>query len=132
MNTYYLRTIAADYPAMLSIGVALGAIQIGENGSIYAPGGCWDFIGAIHKPTGETIATEFGSQPVLAPMVDAKGNEYIHVNLITPINLNEAAHELAATHPEIAEGLANLPKYFLLDAEGNAIAPAQPYRVFAS
>lgn len=68
----------------------------------------------------------------MTPRVDAQGNEYIHVNLITPINLKEAAMLLAKSHPEVSVGLSNLSKYFLVDAEGNAIAPVQPHRVFAS
>jgi hypothetical protein len=100
--------------------------------SIYAPGGCWDYIGTIYVPTGETYDTEYGPQPMQAPLKDALGNEYIHVNLITPVNLREAAQALAAAHPEVAAGLANLGKYFSVDAEGNAIPPKFPHRVFAS
>lgn len=131
MQTYYLRTIAADYEQMLQLGVTLGAIQINDE-VISAPGGCWDYIGPIHTPTGETVQTDFGPQPVMTPRTDAQGNEYIHVNLITPVNLKEAAQALAVAHPEVAAGLANLGKYFLVDAEGNAVAPVQPHRVFAS
>ena len=131
MNTYYLRTIPADYDTMLQLGVTLGAIQITDDG-IHAPGGCWDFIGPIYVPTGETVQTDFGPQPVMTPRVDAQGNEYIHVNLITPVNLKEAAEAQATAHPEVAAGLANLGKYFLVDANGDAVAPAQPHRVFAA
>lgn len=131
MNTYCLRTIAADYPAMLSIGIALGAIKIDDD-VIHAPGGCWDFIGPIHAPTGKVVETGIGPQPVMSPKVDAQGNEYIHVNLLTPVSLNEAAQALAAEHPEIAAGLASLNKYFLVDVEGNAVAPVRPHRVFAA
>ena len=131
MNTYYLRTISADYEQMIALGVTIGAIQITDE-VISAPGGCWDYIGPIHAPTGEVIETDFGPQPVMTPRTDADSNEYIHVNLITPVNLKEAAQALAAAHPEVAAGLANLGKYFLVDADGNAVAPAQPHRVFAT
>lgn len=131
MNTYYLRTIPADYEQMIALGVTLGAIQITDE-VISAPGGCWDYIGPIYVPTGETVQTDFGPQPVMTPRVDANGAEYIHVNLITPVNLKEAAQALAAAHPEVAAGLANLGKYFLVDAEGNAVPPNLPHRVFAT
>jgi len=182
MQTYFLRTIAADYEQMIALGVTLGAIvhtphsertyereiyesilvelRPGEEGygdedydqawttsvptgrfetvtevteeRIHAPGGCWDYIGPIYVPTGEVIETDFGPQPVMTPRTDAQGREYIHVNLITPVNLKEAAQALAAAHPEVAAGLANLSKYFLVDADGNAVAPNMPHRVFAT
>lgn len=132
MNIYYIRTISADYPAMIAIGKVLGAIAETEDGRIYATqGGCWDFIGPIHAPTGETVETEFGPVPVTTPLLDPDDNEYIHVNLVTPISLKDAATALAAEHREVSEGLANLGKYFLLDGEGNARLPTDPHRVFA-
>ena len=131
-NIYYIRTIATDYPAMIAIGKVLGAIAETEDGTITATqGGCWDYIGPIHVPTGETTQTEDGPVPVMAPLLDAQGNEYIHVNLSTPVNLRETAEALAATHPEVADGLANLGRYFLLDAQGNARLPTNPHRIFA-
>ena len=130
-NIYYIRTIAADYPAMIEIGKVLGAITEADGIITATNGGCWDFIGPIHVPTGETTQTEMGPQPVMAPLLDPDGNEYIHVNLITPISLKETAIALAAAHPEVAEGLSNLGKYFLLDADGNARLPTNPHRVFA-
>ena len=132
LNTYYLRTIPTDYDNMLALGVLLGAIKISEDDTITAPGGCWDYIGPIYTPTGATIQTDFGPQPVMTPRKDVLGNEYIHVNLATPVNLRDAANALAKTKPEIAAGLASLGKYFLIDAKGDAIPPALPHRVFAS
>jgi len=131
MNTYYLRTIAADYPAMITIGKVLGVIT--ENAGIITAtqGGCWDFIGPIHVPTGATTQTEFGHMPVMAPLLDPDGNEYIHVNLITPIALKATALALAVDHPEAAAGLADLGKYFMLDANGDARLPNNPHRIFA-
>lgn len=130
-NKYFIRTIAADYPVMIALGKALGALAEFE-GTIYAPGGTWDPIGPIHKPTGEMVDTPMGPQPVLTPLVDGDGNEYIHANILTPVNLKETAVAMAAAHPEIAAGLADLGKFFLLDAEGNARAPTNPHRVFAT
>jgi hypothetical protein len=130
MNTYYIRTTAADYDMMITLGVALGAIVV-NGGKISAPGGCWDYIGPINIPTGETFETPDGPAPVMAPRVDGGGNEYIHVNLVTPVNLKETATEMAVSNPAMAAGLANLGKYFLLDGEGNARPPNSPHRVFA-
>ena len=95
-------------------------------------GGCYDLIGTTHKPTGEIVETEFGPQPVMVPRCDPDGNPYVHANLITPVNLREAAEALAAARPEIAAGLADLSKYFVTAADGNAVAPTQPHRVFAT
>lgn len=131
MNTYYLRTIAADYPAMIAIGKVLGAITETDGIITATQGGCWDYIGPIHVPTGETTETEMGPQPVMTPLLDPDGNEYIHVNLITPIALKATAMALAAEHPEAAAGLADLGRYFLLDANGDARLPTNPHRVFA-
>lgn len=126
MPIYYLRTIPADYEQMIAIGKTLGAI-VEIDGVISAPNGCWDYIGPIYRRAGGT-----DDEPVMESLKDADGNEYIHINLATPVDLAEAAAELAAEHPEVADGLANLGKYFLLDAEGNTVPPANPHRVFAS
>lgn len=131
MNTYYLRTIAAHYDEMIAIGKVLGAITEVDGIITATQGGCWDFIGPIHVPTGETTETEMGPQPVMTPLLDPDGNEYIHVNLITPIALKATAMALAAEHPEAAAGLADLGRYFLLDANGDARLPTNPHRVFA-
>lgn len=131
MNKYYIRTIATDYPAMIAIGKVLGAITETDGTITATQGGCWDYIGQINVPTGETTETEMGPQPVTAPLLDTDGNEYIHVNLITPIALKATAMALAAEHPEAAAGLADLGRYFLLDANGDARLPTNPHRVFA-
>lgn len=117
MNTYFIRTTANDYPQLIALGVLLGAI-VEVEGEIHAPNGAWDYIGAIYKDE--------------VSLKDPQGREYIHINIITPINLADAAAELAADHPEVAEAIDNLGRFFLLDAEGNARAPEQPYRVFAA
>ena len=132
MNTYYLRCVESDYQQLIQLGVLLGALQV-TNGVVTATGsGCYDYIGPIYKPTGETVETESGPQPVMAIHCDSDGNIYIHVNLITPVNLRNVAEALAISRPEIAAGLSNLSRYFVVDADGNATAPAQPHRVFAS
>lgn len=95
-------------------------------------GGCWDYIGPIYVPNGETIETEmFGLQPVMVPLVNEQGEVLLHANLLTDEDLRANAEALAASHPEIAAGLADLSLYFVVDAEGNAKAPSNPHRVFA-
>ena len=116
MNDYYLRCIPADYDRMIAIGVALGAITVEEGVVTPTQGGVWDYIGEIVEND--------------APVSDANGVPYIHINLRTPIALGETAQQMAQEHPEVAEGLSELGRFFLLDAEGNARAPSAPMRVF--
>lgn len=153
---YYLRCIPADFEILKTLGQTLGAIIVHpaqtleveiplDNGDfetitetieerIEVPGGGhWDYIGPISQPAGEFVYDpEFGAQEVLATLKDPQGNEYIHVNLLTPVNLREAALALAQANPAIAAGLANLSRFFLVDANGDAKPPAAPHRVFAT
>lgn len=132
MNIYHIRTTQDDYATLIALGKTLGAIEETETGVIVATqAGCWDYIGAIYEPTGTSQIVDGISVPDMAPLLDPLGHEYLHINLLTPINLKETAVALATEHPEIASGLSDLGRYFLLDAEGNARAPAAPQRVFA-
>jgi hypothetical protein len=127
MNAYYIRCRAADVPQLLALGVLLGVLAEAEGAHVAAePGIVWDVIGPVHEPTGET--GEDG-QPLSAPVCDADGVPYWHANLHTPFALLERAQQLAAEHPEIAEALGAIPRWFLVDAEGRARAPASPARV---
>lgn len=147
MNKYYIRTLPTDWDTLLKLGEKLGAIalhyeteqQIDKDGAVTkvnvgkpivsaTEGGAWDFIGEIQVPTGEL---DKEGNPITAPVTDANGVAYWHANLITPLALGELAASMQGTDEEIAEGLANLAKFFLLDAQGNARAPTQPTRVFA-
>jgi len=115
MNDYALRFIESDRAELLQLGELLGAIQITDDTVTATQGGCWDYIGAIHKPTGEFTDHDGMSIPVTTPIVDPDGNEYLHVNLRTPLDLAEVAANLVAEHPEIEAGLNNLGKFFLLE-----------------
>jgi hypothetical protein len=126
MQTYYLRCIAPDWPTMIALGVALGALADTEGTITATGGGVWDVIGPVHKPTGEQDAD---GQPIMAALTDDDGREYLHANLTTPIDLRQRAEQIAADRPEVAEAMADLGRFFLLDAQGNARAPAQPHRV---
>lgn len=101
---------------------------------VYATnGGCWHYVGVINVPNGNMLKDENGMEyPDTSPLVDRDGNVYIHANLITPINLREASAAVAKDNPDIAEGLADLSRYFVTDADGNAVAPANPHTVFAT
>jgi hypothetical protein len=56
------------------------------------------------------------------------GIPYIHANLITPHDLRALA--IASTDPEIQAALADIAAWFVVDSEGNAVAPNQPHRIF--
>ena len=139
MNKYYIRCIQANWPTLLHLGEKLGAIAlyyetdeegnpIGEPTVSATQGGAWDYIGPIFEPTG---ALDGEGNEVMETIKDEQGNEYLHANLITPIALGETALTMQDTDEEVAEGLANLAKFFLLDEWGNARAPSNPVRVFA-
>lgn len=147
MNKYYIRTLPTDWPTLLKLGEKLGAItlsyetgqqtdkygnvttvNVGEPTVSATEGGAWDYIGEIQEPTGEL--DEEGNQ-LTATVTDVNGIAYWHANLITPLALGELAASMQGTDAEVAEGLANLAKFFLLDAQGNARAPSKPTRVFA-
>lgn len=151
MNTYYLRTV--NYGQLLDFGTRLGVIRmhydsyeaqeqevegmtvtvqvpVGEGTPIATDNGHFDYIGVIERPTGETTLNEFGDTvPVTAPIVDGEGTPYIHANLITPHNIRALA--IASADPEIQAALSEIATWFIVDGEGNAIAPNNPHRVFA-
>jgi hypothetical protein len=124
MNTYYLRTI--NYPQLLDFGARLGVIAmtyeaydeeglpIGEPTISATDNGYLDYIGTIERD--EEVIT------------NPDGVPYIHANLITPHDLRALA--IASTDPEIQAALADIAGWFVVDGEGNAVAPQHPYRVF--
>jgi hypothetical protein len=93
----------------------------------WAPGGAWDFIGPIHRPTGEV---DDEGVPLTEPLTDPEGNVYWHANLLTPIDLRARAEVLAAERPEVAAALADMARFFPVDNNGQPRAPSNPYRVF--
>lgn len=128
---YSLRCTPEDYDDMVKMGITLGAIAKAADGTIYTthPAGMWDHVGPVPKPTGEI---DSDGNPVMAPVKDGNGKILVHVNLLTDVDLRKAALALAADHPKIAAGLADLSRFFVTDAQGNAVAPKNPYRVFAT
>lgn len=148
MNQYYIRCLPVDWDTMLALLETLGAIKltyegyetlegsetkvpIGKPTISATSGGDWDYIGEIPEPTGVMIQTDEGEYPETAPIADAKGTPYLYANLVTPLSLGALAQQMAEENPLIAEGMSNLPKYTLLDDQGDARLPSKPYRVFA-
>lgn len=146
MNTYFIRCVKSDYPRLLALGQKLGAITLtysefvqstdengitvetptGEPQVTAAQGGAWDYIGEIPQ----TGLVDSQGEPVYKPICDADSKPYLHVNLITPLSLGELAANMAGTDEEVAAGLQDLGRFFLLDADGNARPPSAPFRVF--
>jgi hypothetical protein len=135
MNTYYLRTI--NYPQLLDFGVALGVLQatydehdedgepVGEPTISATDCGYLDYIGVIERPTGDA---DMDDLPVMAPITNPDGVPYLHANLITPHDIRALAE--ASDDPEIQAALSDIAAWFIVDEEGNAVAPANPHRVF--
>ena len=139
-NDYYLR--AVDYPTLLELGRKLGVIELhyaeysepDEDGNVTPIGepsvnavifdaagalvysGAFQYLGELPNPEGEII-------------VNGEGVPYIHANLRTTADLRALA--MASTDPEVQSALVSLGNFFVTGAEGNAVAPALPYNVFA-
>jgi len=126
---YYIRTTAAHWDEVISFGVLLGVIQEVErdDGStvvVEKGPGCWHYIGQISIRVGGT-----DEEPEFDALKNSEGEELLHANLRTTINLRERAMELAGENPELSEAMGRLGDYFLLDSEGNARTPNSPYNV---
>jgi hypothetical protein len=139
-NDYFLRTV--DYPTLLELGRKLGVIElhyetydeegagIGEptvNAVIFdADGalvysGAYQYLGVLYHPAADD------AEPL--PITDGDGTPYIHANLRTTADLRALA--MASTDPEVQAALVSLGSFFVTDGEGNTVAPALPYNVFA-
>lgn len=131
MFDYFIRVSPQDRDQMIDLGVKLGALTVDKDGRVSAPGGAWDWIGPVYRPTGEMVTDERGLEwPQTAPVLDPDGEPYLHANLRTPIHLGRKAREMAATDPAIGAALAQQGKWFVTDADGQASAPKQPARVW--
>lgn len=130
-HDYHIRALPADWPKLIGLGVKLGALTVYEDVVSATTPGCWDFIGVLHKPTGNVITTPEGETPEMAPVTDEKGTAYWHANLRTTVHLGAVAREMAQTDPDIAKAMQSLGRFFLLDEEGNPRAPKQPHRGYA-
>jgi hypothetical protein len=130
-HDYHIRALPADWPKLIGLGVKLGALTVSEDVVSATTPGCWDFIGVLHKPTGNVITTDEGETPEMAPVTDDKGVAYWHANLRTTVHLGAVAREMAQTDRDIAKAMKSLDRFFLLDEEGNPRAPKQPARGYA-
>ena len=134
-NDYYLRT--TDYPMLLELGRKLGVITIsyesydedgagiGEpsvNAVIFDAAGALVYSGA-YQYLGELLNSEGEI------IVNPDGVPYIHANLRTTADLKALAE--ASTDPEVQAALVSLGNFFVTDAAGQAVAPANPYNVWA-
>jgi hypothetical protein len=127
MNLYALRCIEADLEQLVTLATVLGVIEVQDGLVCDLPGSTWDFIG--YKKVG---AAPLGDEPDTRPDAeDGNGNKYVHINVVTSVNVRERAEQLALENPAIAAGLAQIPRFFIVDAEGNATWPEYPMRVFA-
>lgn len=147
MNTYFIRCVQADYSRFCTLGEKLGAITLtytefvestDENGVVTSTptgtpqvtaveGGAWDYIG--HIPQAGLVDSQ--GETVYKPIADASGNPYVHVNLVTPLDLGKAAAALSDVDEDVNKAWRQaMGKFFLLDAQGNARAPSAPHRVF--
>lgn len=118
-----LKCIESDYPALLGLAAAMGVLDAEGNP---APGILWDYIG--YKREGAPPAD---GQPDTRPILtDGSGNKYVHVNVRTPFSVGQAAAAAAAGNPAIAAALGDPARFFVTDANGNAVDPQVPMRVF--
>ena len=126
-NDYYLRTV--EYPTLLDLGCKLGVITLqteGEEVTVNAVifdtagalvySGAYQYLGELTNAEGEII-------------VNPDGVPYIHANLRTTADLKALAE--ASTDTEVQAALVSLGSFFVTNAEGQAVAPAHPYNVWA-
>ena len=128
---YYIRTTEDHWDEVISFGELLGAIRQveREDGStviIEKGPGCWHYIGPISVRVGGT-----DEEPEFDTLKNSEGEELLHANLRTTINIRERAMELVETNPDLAEAMSRLGDYFFLDELGQARPPNRPYCVFA-
>ena len=125
MYDYYLRCKEGDIEQLITLASILGVIEIVDGVVVALQGGMWDYIG--YKYVGEAPAP---GDADLREIASFEGEPYVHINVRTPINVREVAEALAVANPAVAAGLAAIPRFFIVDADGNATAPAYPLRVW--
>jgi hypothetical protein len=136
MNDYYLRCIETDVPTLIALGTLLGALETltDDDGvsRVVAPGGALDIIGAVMSWDSGTMETIEGRSVRVGqtPSCDSNGVPYWHANLRTPVDLRGVAEKIAAENPGVAAGLADLSKFFVVDADGAAVPPKILHRVY--
>lgn len=110
-----LRCIETDYPALIALAKMMGVLD--ANGNPAHDGIEWDYIGYKQLDNGEILK-------------DGNGIPYVHVNVITPFSVGQAAAEAAASNPAIAAALGDPSRFFVTNPDGSAKDPEFPMRVF--
>lgn len=124
---YYGKCTQSDWPQLVAMAKALGLVQETETGQLVGQG--WVYVGPVTRPTGNTLVVGGLEVPETASVLDTNGNPYVHVNLVYEGSLRALAESKAQDHPEIAEALQNLSRWFVTDEDGNHRAPTNPYNV---
>lgn len=127
---YWCRCLESDKAELLALGVLLQVLQESE-GKHHATAGDFVEIGYVYRPTGETVLVDGIETEITSPVIDMGGNKYWHANLRTTIDIEARALALAETYPELAAGLADRGKYFVVNAQGETVAPSNPALVWA-
>lgn len=114
---YFLRCRQADRPALMALAWQLGVLRDDAGTPVAAqPQWVWVPIGAICAPGTQ--------QPLLAP----DGQPWWHANLRMTVDLRQHAEAVCAAQPspELAAALADIARFFIVDAEGRAARPVLP------
>jgi len=132
---YFLRCKQNDFPELVALCKSLGIIAELTDHDTNQPricgiNGCdWDLVfgnGQLWKGTGVFTEVEGALVEQKELIVDETGQPYIHINLLTRFDLGDRARAMAADHPELAQALSTMGKYFLLDENGKVRRPANP------
>ena len=121
---YYIRAKEQDWPEVIKLAEILGVAQE-VDGKLVGQG--WINVGPVYKATGEVTLVEGMEVPLTAPVRAEDGSLYLHANLVYDGSLRALAESVDSE--EVHEALQNVPKYFLVDDEGNPRAPAAPVNV---
>ncbi|CAB4141117.1 hypothetical protein UFOVP412_14 [uncultured Caudovirales phage] len=121
---YYIRAKESDWPEVESLAVTLGLAKKTPAGLV---GQGWVYIGPVYQPTGKVSIVDGIETPETAAVRAKDGSLYLHANIVYDGSLRALAESV--TSPEVAAALQSVPKYFLVDDEGNPRSPAEPVRV---
>jgi len=119
MGQYALRCLETDYAELVANAKILGVVDTDADGKAYEKnGGYWDYIGYKILEDGTILK-------------DVNGVKYVHINCATNIDVDAVARDLAATYPQIAQGLVEFNRFFITDpVTGKWAWPVEPMRVF--
>lgn len=128
---YFLRCKQSDYAELITLGKMLGVIDevADESGDSRVVGvnACdWDYRGELWEDDGTTSVIDGVTVNNKRLIVDENGISYLHINILTRFDLGDKARAMAVDHPELAQALSNLGKFFLLDANGKIRPPNAP------